>query len=734
MSIPTFAQIAGHEPRRSRASAGWFAGAALALFVLTPWAWLSSGTVFDLPKFALLLLAFFCASVALWIEYRERSLPFPLPVGTVLFLGATLLIGVVSMAFAPDGWRSFLGGQAGMATSGLVLMMAALGLVLSTFFVLAYERLLRGLVPVLEGMFLFGSVFLLAQYLGWTSFGSDTLSTRLFLPIGGVFFWPWFACARWLLPLAKPEERGLWVISIINTLLALGALILLDDERTLALAVLLGGWLFFKRRAVSSVLEQGARVVGLLFLLVAIPLAIPRPSAVPTVAELSWTMSAGLVGEALRTRPLVGIGATQWGMLVEKHRTLDMNQGGLYALSFDSASSWYLTMLAEYGAVMGVLLLLLFASLLFRVALVHRARLPYAVLGIALLLLATVPAWMVILAWMVLGGLAAAPRDLSERGQQLTRVWFIKAGSVSLLLLIVVGMGIYSDQLVAKAFAAETVRARRDFLARALAVLPADRQITAQHIQAQGELVREEADRGSDAYRREATAAVEMSKVATKRWPFDARLWLLQGAVYASMMQQVQGADQFAIQAFQKGLEYAPKHPPLFTGIGSVYAWRAEEAPPRAGQSVEAFEAYRAEQHRLAAQWFARALSVKEDDEAIAYAFAVQAAKAGDVVSAIPVMRRLHERFPERTSIRLEYATLLAMTGERAQAITLLESVASEEGLYTTATRLLADWYEQEQAYASAVAALKRLPEAKQPSAAFTKRLNEVELKAKRLR
>ena len=733
MSLPTFAQIAGHEPREVSSVPTWLAGAAIVFAGIAPLVWMPWQKPFDLPKLFFIALAFVCASLSLFLHHREVPVRFPLPKGAVMALGSLLLTGATSIGVSSDWWQGIFGNDGTGSTSGIVMLMSVIGAMLGAFFVLGQRRVLSQARLFGDGVFFIAGLITLFQYLGWFSFGPAGVAERLFSPIGGGLFWAWIACFRWVVPRASEEaSMPSRVVDGVARGFALVSLLLLDQGLPLAVALvwsvvaLVRSW---KHITIPARFVQG---LAMLALGAALVLPIPKPNALPVVAELSWSASVRLVGEALRAHPLMGVGPGQWSLLVEKHRTVDMNQGGLYALSFDTASSWFLTVLAEYGAIFGVVTLMGLGVLLGRITLVHPRRIAAASVGVLALLAAPLPAWMVVGVWMMLGGMAATPKDASERLQTMLRWWYIKVAVVAICLLGVLVWQMRIESLITRSAQAVNVQEAKTLAEQAFTHAPRDRRAMQALVQTQAVLVTESLQASRSSYSQEAAQALLWSKQSVEQWPQDAQLWLLQGALYRSLMSTVQSADQFAIRAFQEGLVHAPKHPGLLSGVGSVYAWRAENGGVTS--STQALAAYRAEQHRLAAQWFSRALAVKPDDEAVAYAFAVQAAKAGDGAAALPVMRQLYERAPHRTDIRLEYAALLAMTGQRTQAISLLEKVSSQDALFVQATRLLADWYEQEQQYASAAAALKRLPEASKPTPAFTKRLKEVELKAKVLR
>lgn len=733
MSLPTFAQIAGHEPREASSIPAWLAGAAVVCAGLVPLVWMPWQKPFDLPKFLLIACAFALASLSLFLHHRDVSVRFPLPKAAVIALGLLLLTAAASIGLSSDWWQGVFGRYGAGSTSGVVILMSVIGVILGAFFTLGQQRAWTRMRAFADGMVLLVGVTTLLQYLGWFSFAPEGMAERWFSPIGGGMFWAWIACFRWVLP-TPSEETSLVVRGMDGASRAPAwiSLMLLDQWLPLALAFgwsgisLIQSW---KRISVPARFVQG---IAMLFLGAALVLPIPKPRALPIVAELSWGASVRMVSEALRAHPVKGIGPGQWSIFVEKQRTIDMNQGGLYALSFDTASSWYLTVLAEYGMFVGFSILLALGILVGRVVLVHRTRLAPASVGVLALLVAPLPAWMVIAVWTALGAMAATPKDASERLQTMLRWWYVKVMVVTVCLMALIAWQMSIESLVTRSVQAQTSQEARTLAMEAFSQAPRDRRVMQALIRAQASLVAEALQEGRTSYSEEAAQALLWSKRSVERWSNDAELWLLQGALYRSLMPTVQSADQFAIRAFQEGLVHAPKHPGLLSGIGSVYAWRAEHGT--ATSSTQALAAYRAEQHRLAAQWFSRALAVKADDEAVAYAFAVQAAKAGDTATAVSVMRRLYEQVRDRTDIRLEYAALLAMTGQRTEAISLLEGISSQDPLFVQATRLLADWYEQEKQYASAAAALKRLPEASKPTPAFTKRLKEVELKAKVLR
>ncbi len=661
-------------------------------------------------------------------------------------LALVFLSAFVSWAFAPDRWLATFGTAGSISTSLVTWVLAITAAIVSASLrSLGWVPPLRSLHFVAIGL-IAGS---LSQRFGLIDLSPGGPAARLFTPVGNDWVLVWAVAALGLTALAQEvvgqvslSRFDLWLRR--TFLLAAGAYLLSMDQTLVWILLLLGlGVVAMAQRAAlrERGFALGVWLVATLLVVCGLLLPIPKPPGLPILAALSPVESWRVVRETWARGGLAfGAGPGQWSTAFERVRPLALNVGSLFSIRFDVGGAFWWTILLQQGLFAGIAWVLFLLSSGFQTVVALREDedgFPLAVcfwfLAAGLFLMQP-PAWLLVVVLAVAGALFA--RRVETRGES-PLGWRLAVLFLSLLLAVFVPFAIQRVRADAALHAAQ--QATTTELRRAQARLAAERAPWL----ADNAFTRAEADtawldeqiragvRDPEAFQRELAATIDRQKAANARWPRDPALWLARGRLYLSLIPVTEGADQFALQAYQEGMGLAPNHPGFPVGMAQVFLLRASALEKRLREAPSAQEKSlnetRLEQLRLAAQWFRRALERRADDRSIQYAYALTLARSGDVMDAVPLFEALWKEEPRRADLTLEYATVLAAANQTTAAITLAQRVGTQDPLYLTAQRLLVTWYEAERRWPEAIAALRTFPPDEQRTPAFRQRLNRLQ-------
>lgn len=694
----------------------------------------------ELIKLLVLLIGALIMSLVQASYFLLRTdVPRPLPYGALTLLVALLISAAIASLSAPSTLLAWLGVGGSMSGSAATIVVGVIA------FIVAASLRVAGWKPswsVFSGGFLLILALAAAQRLGWIDLSPGGGAARLFSPLGNEIMVSWFTALTLSVVLSlrdAPWTR--WVV--VGT--GLGWLLWLDRSEVwlvLILALITGQILYVVRQSkTEGVFWSTPGRVALVIALAALLIPIPRASAMPVLVTSSWAQSIEVVKAAWSESMLVGVGQGQWTSLFERIRPVEANLGPLFLLRFDVGANWWFTSAAQEGLLgLGVRLLLFIVLIIHtaRLAYYHESRLPDVVLVTAVvgMLSAVHPyGWLVVTGFALVGYASANNYEWSMREKQ-------ALGGLMVMMGVVTGMALWwhvpralGDIAARQSVIASTHEQRVQLLQKAVhraSWVPDYRfALTRARVQLITAQLRDSSTPNKEVQESLASGIAE-AKFGTEQWPTMADMWLAQGALYLAIAPATQGADQFAIQAYQEGMKYAPQHPGFPLGIAQVYIHRAEAVPVSGANAstTASLAEYRYEQRRLAAQWLKRALEKKPDDQGILYAYATNLVRAGDVATSLPLFRALAERQPDRVDIGLEYAAVLALAKQYDPAITYAERVSTSDPLYATSRRLLTDWYAAKNDWVSALAAWKSLPVSEQDSVAFRTRLRELQSKA----
>ncbi|MBP7006048.1 tetratricopeptide repeat protein [Patescibacteria group bacterium] len=746
MSLPSFGYAARLQAQTGESFIVQLAGTVFfwGMLVASLFWWNGLFDPHEAPKQVLFgLVMILVASLTSFAAYRQKAArPFSwaLMGGLVAITVSVAISGFV----APDHWTALFGVAGSISTAGFTWLTAISACITAgSLYVLGWRPKVTG------GYVAFMAVMILgwAQRLGWVDVSPGGLAARIFSPLGNEVAGAWLiACvaigafAKECLGDATQKQE------IIRKLfLALSAITIFAIDQTAIWVMLLIGLLVIAAVLQKSLLEKKAAVIGwvmaCVLAVVGLVWTVPQPYGLPQLATLTSSQSWETVQAAWHTRGMLfGAGLGQWSAVFETIRPVAFNAGSLFSIRFDAGGSFWWTLLLQQGVVGGVLWVLFLGILFLQTILRLREdeeRLPLAI-GAWMALLAgfiTQPhGWGLVLLFAVFGFLLA---DEYETGESTRIIW-----SVALLgpvLLMLIGLPsltrrLLADSLLHDAQNTSNVAQRHEMTNRAADTAPwlIDESFAATEADAAWLTERLQHATGNTADLQQAlSAAISRSKAATARWPQSPEMWLAQGSLYAALAPITQGADQFAIQAYQQGMAFAPRHPGFPLGMAEVFLQRAASLQQQAQHAKAADQKSlgqaRLEQLRLAAQWFKRALELKPDDRSVRYAYASTLARAGDVSGARPLFASLVQEDPSRSDLVLEYATILAELNQRSEAIAFAQRIGSRDQQFMSAQRLLVVWCEAEHRYADALAAIRNFPLQEQQTNAVRQRINRLQ-------
>lgn len=653
----------------------WLFFSGCTALVLLPSAWFLTESIQQGLVLSILVLVSGIQAWACWARPSARAYVR----GIYALLCGLLVATIISTVLTPDPWRALFGGTGSIAFSALTTLMGiTLFLLVGRCFVLQREAFMQTLSHVIKGVLLLGILACIGYVSGFTTtvlVGSRLLWTLLLFLALSVFV----AARHRSLRESRPRF-----------LLAITAL------------VLTGGLFVAQMISSGQSLQEGV---------------LPRSHA------------ERLMKDVFFERPWTGIGPAHFGREIERVRDRALNKEPFFRLTFDQLPASGLTFIMERGILFLALMLVFLAVVSWQAWKRVRAGEAWRLVALlfALLLLA-LPATFV--GQMLFWGLLAAASAGTHEARESERTMEALGIACSAVLLIGASYWVGSRIMGVRA-------AHEGDVATAARRIPWSADDQVQRLQADARALQEAltSDRSPESIRTYVANLLEETVLLTTHWPQVPATWLTRGQIYALLASSSEGADAFAIAAYQEGLRRTPHHPGFALGIADVYAARAERVPSSSALTeAKTLEGYRLEQRRLAAEWYRRALAEKPDDPLIAYRFAVEAAKAGDIATALPFMEAVWRMNPARTDRRIEYATLLALARRRFEAITLLQDIGSQDELYSASRRLLTDWYEAEERFAEALVAWKSLPSSEQATAPFRARAKALQSKVDRLR
>lgn len=179
------------------------------------------------------------------------------------------------------------------------------------------------------------------------------------------------------------------------------------------------------------------------------------------------------------------------------------------------------------------------------------------------------------------------------------------------------------------------------------------------------------------------TTAISAAKTTTKLSLSDALGWRIQGAVYRELMPFVEGAETFALRAYETADHYEPFQPIHAIGRGRVYLYKARFLEQQPTANPEAIET----SYRQAQVAFREALALRPNDPTAGTLLALLLERQGQRVLAIEQLERTLRMASEHTDAHWLLSLLYWRQDETGRAIQELE-----RAIYFAPTQLSFRW------------------------------------------
>lgn len=653
---------------------------------------------------------------------------------------------LLSGFFAPHAFSSFFGDQGQMTTAGLTWLIGAM--VGAAAFLRGEDAWVEEALPLA----LWGtSALLLIQAVHPVGSIQNTVLAGV-VACSFAFGWLWHESRKGSFGEGGFRELFSWLGLALLWVLTTTYLWLLDDASvwfvvlTAVFCLNVFGWRAWKERSRpflrgASVLWGVLAVVGLLF-------SLPQPIQIEKGARLSPQITIGVAREALRAHSFFGVGSAGWTTWFDQIRPAGFNKGALTGATFDYGFSTLTTAPAIFGMVGSVLSL---AGILLLFMLVLRnwwadpenAPLSWMVVFGVFFAGACVFSWQpleLMEFFLAAGFLLSFSVDFEDiRLSILQRRIFI--GGIGVLLI---GVGVLLGLQTVRCYAEmQTSLAREQMQSGAFARALESIQRAEKGIPWQHRFVDEENRIRLEWIQREnapeqITPLIERARFETERWPESAQSWAMLAAAYQVVMGTVDGADTFAIRAWQEAIARRPTDPMYPRELAAIFSQKASKvAVLRSSKEQkvrQGAEQTMREQYRLAQQWLERARQLQSDNPEIIYEMAVVLAKQGDMANALVAMKSVYQALPENPGIALEYALILQANQKAGEAIALLEKTIQRQPDFVKARIFLADLYEAQKRPQDALRLLKGLTLTQQAEPAMQAQIKRLESAQGRVR
>lgn len=526
-------------------------------------------------------------------------------------------------------------------------------------------------------------------------------------------------------------------------------------------------------------LPIAALVVSLLVLIFRFPIVLNYPAEVMP----SWRASYDITVKTLREKPFFGSGPGTFIFDYAKYRSADVNGTVFWNLRFDRASSDLMTVLATTGLLgalswfmMAIFLLISAARKLMK----SDEETWHVLIGIFAAWLPLVVSSFIYSSnitlefafWITMGLLVAVHRRevFSVRFENSPRA----AMAVSFIFILGVVFGLTGlfvestryageiayarairtdraggnvDDVVSALNTAVSLNSSNDVYVRnlALAMLgKADKVLTttptverkkdekdgdykARVDQAQKDAVQQATSLTAD--------AVNTAKAATDINSKNVANWSVLGSVYESLLGVTQGADDWAVKAFQTASDLEPANPIFHTELGKVYLFQsdvARQAGSAAGADDKTKKDAEAKTNDLldkAVEQLNKAIDLKTDYAPARYNLALAYDRQNKLKDAITKMEEVVVLNPTDVGVGFQLSLMYYRDNRKDDAIKLMESVVRLQPKFSNARWYLAAMYEEKGDIDSAIAQIQEVDKLNPGNDLVSKKLAELNTK-----
>lgn len=195
-----------------------------------------------------------------------------------------------------------------------------------------------------------------------------------------------------------------------------------------------------------------------------------------------------------------------------------------------------------------------------------------------------------------------------------------------------------------------------------------------------------------------AANAVNIAKRATDINPSNVAGWSVLGSVYQNLFGVTEGADEWAVKAYEKAIELEPANPALYTELGKVYLYQANvqaQEATKEGADKEEAEKRKNDLLSKAADVLTKASEMKSDYAPAHYQLAIAYDLQGKLKESIAKMERVLLYNNQDVGVGFQLAMLYYRDDRKDDAVKLLEAVVKVAPNYSNARWYLAAMYEE---------------------------------------
>lgn len=226
------------------------------------------------------------------------------------------------------------------------------------------------------------------------------------------------------------------------------------------------------------------------------------------------------------------------------------------------------------------------------------------------------------------------------------------------------------------------------------------------------------------------SASVNAALRATSLGKANVMNWELQGDVYREIAPLVQGADGYAIAAYQEAIVRSPVNPKYYVDLARAYIVRADlvriAMEGDDATLAAAAKTTREESLVLAATQLERAIALREAYAPAQYYMAYVLERQGKITDAIASMEYVKATDPYDVGVALQLGLLYLKQGKTLLAKAEFERAIDIAPNYANARWYLASIYEEEGDFAAAIAQVEMIADLDPVNATVAQRLESL--------
>jgi tetratricopeptide (TPR) repeat protein len=495
-------------------------------------------------------------------------------------------------------------------------------------------------------------------------------------------------------------------------------------------------------------------VVSVLFIFINLQLNLNLAAEVSPSYGSSWQIAKG----ALQDKPLLGSGPNTFVYDYAKFRPQEINDTIFWSLKFDRAIAHFMTVLATTGIFGFASWLILFGAFIYLAVtrFLKSTSDSNWLLGVGLF-----GAWLILFVskflyasnftlefytWLLLALIAvfsmkeAEERvfefDSSPKAGLLVSFIFIIVLTVSAAGLYLIGQRYAADAYYIKGLKSATAPEKFDDVNKYLSKAAQLNKYNDVYFSTLGRLyvtqLETEANKYNSAKEEDRPAivqkiqaltsgAVAAAKRATEISPLNVSNFSILGAIYQKIAGFVPGAEDKAIEAYQKALELEPNNPSYSTEIGKLYLYKYDynkEAAKAAGADKTKLDADAETYIASAYENINKAIELKNSYAPAHFQMSVYHVRKNDLTQAISEMEKNFVIYSNDQQLNSDDVGALFQLGllyyqnkDKDKAIAAFEQVVKWMPNYSNARWYLAAVYEEQGKTAEAIAQIEKVLE-----------------------